>query len=275
MPAAPAEPPAHTACLPMYDPPHLRAANDALWDAIARRLAAAGVGGVPGRLSRGDDLDALWTDQTLLLGQTCGYPLMTRLGRAVRVVATPIYDAPGCDGPTHCSRITVRADSRFGTLADLRGTVCAINEPTSNTGMNLLRAALAPVAGGRPMFRAVRITGSHAASVKAVATGEADVAAADCVTWALLADAEPDLVPRLRCLAETPASPALPFITAAGTDDATRSLLYRALADALADPALAPVRQALRLKGAAPPADYGRVLELERQAAALGYPTLA
>lgn len=275
MPTAQAEPAARTACLPMYDPPHLAAANDALWAAIARRLAAAGIRRVPEHLSRGDDLDALWTDRNLLLGQTCGYPLTTRLGGRVRVVATPIHDAPGCDGPTHCSRITVRADSRFAALADLRGTVCAINEPTSNTGMNLLRAALAPIAGGRPMFREIRITGSHAASLRAVAAGEADVAAADCMTWALLADAEPALAQRLRCLAETPASPALPFITAAGTDDATCAALYGALAEALADPDLAPVRRALRLEGVAPPADYARVLDLERQAAALGYPALA
>ena len=50
--------------------------------------------------------------------------------------------------------------------------------------MNLFRAAIAPLAGGRPFFSEVIVTGSHAASLEAVADGNAPgLAAIDCVTF--------------------------------------------------------------------------------------------
>src|ERR1700748_3762494 len=95
------------AALPMYDPPELHHANDALWAAIAHRLAARGLAAVPERLTRTDDLPALWRGEGALLGQTCGYPLMTDLAGQVTVVATPVYRAEGCEGPLHRSAIVV------------------------------------------------------------------------------------------------------------------------------------------------------------------------
>src|SRR5208337_3099340 len=61
------------AALPMYDFPEIAAANDALWAAIAAGLKARGVG-APARLTRGEDIAALWRDPGLVFGQTCGYP---------------------------------------------------------------------------------------------------------------------------------------------------------------------------------------------------------
>ncbi|MGC1302597.1 MAG: hypothetical protein WA840_09505, partial [Caulobacteraceae bacterium] len=60
------------AALPMYDLPEVQAANDALWAALRDRLDDAGVEHVPRALTRGADLDALWTRPNLLLAQTCG-----------------------------------------------------------------------------------------------------------------------------------------------------------------------------------------------------------
>ena len=91
--------------LPMYDFGRLAAANDALWQAIAARLTAAGLGAVPAQLDRSLPLDRLWQDPRLLLAQTCGYPLMTSLLGRVRLVATPRYRAFGCDGSAHGSAL--------------------------------------------------------------------------------------------------------------------------------------------------------------------------
>ena len=114
------------ASLAMYDWPELQAANDALWSAIAGRLAEQGLA-VPERLTRGVDLDAVWTSPALLLGQTCGYPLMTALGRRVQLVATPRYKARGCEGPFRRSAMVVRARTPIRSLAQLRGRRCALN----------------------------------------------------------------------------------------------------------------------------------------------------
>jgi ABC-type phosphate/phosphonate transport system substrate-binding protein len=253
----------------MYDFDTVRWATDALWTAIAERIPPA-----PAALTRDRPAETMWTDPDLLLAQTCGYPLVTALAGKVRVVATPCYDAPGCEGPLNRSAIVVRRDDPAGTLSDLRGRRAAVNAVTSNSGMNLLRREVADLAGGRPFFGKTLITGSHAASADAAASGEADVAAIDPVTWTQLAAAAPDTFRALRVLAWTRPTPGLPLITAMQTTETRLGDIRRALDGAAADPALADVRTALRLKGFAAPHAYDAILEIEREAAGLGYPTL-
>ncbi|HTJ90442.1 MAG TPA: PhnD/SsuA/transferrin family substrate-binding protein [Acidocella sp.] len=83
-------------------------------------------------------------------------------------------------------------------LTELRGGICAINAIDSHSGMNVLRAELASCSPPTPFFAEVRVTGGHAASLAAIQKGEADVAAIDCVTFALLARWRPDAVSGLR-----------------------------------------------------------------------------
>ncbi len=260
----------------MYDLPELRPATDALWTAIAARLLDRGVA-APDVLSRGTDLPAMWTDRLLLLGQTCGYPLMTSLAGKVALITTPAYLAEGCDGALYRSAVVVRETDSAASLADLRGRRCAINDAASNSGMNVLRAAIAPLATGAPRFFAETImTGSHAASVVAVAEGRADLAAIDCVTWAHLQRWRPETAGKLRVLDWTQPTPGLPLITATATSGATVRALAGALDDVAADPALAEQRAALLLGGfvRVAAAAYERIVELERGAVAAGYPVL-
>ncbi len=260
----------------MYDLPELRADTDALWAGIAARLRAHGVA-APAGLWRGGELAAVWTDPRLLLGQTCGYPLVTSLAGRVSVVATPCYLAQGCDGPLYRSAVVVRQADTSASLADLRGRRCALNDAASNSGTNVLRAAIAPLAAGAArFFSQVVVTGAHAASVAAVANGQADVAAVDCVTWAHLQRFRPETAGRLRVLAWTEATPGLPLVTASATSGATRAILGGALDEVSADPALAGTRAALLLGGFVQVAaeSYGRIAELERRAVLAGYPVL-
>lgn len=265
-----------TASLGMYDPPWLHAANDLLWAGIARRLSDAGVAGVPAGLDRSRPLDAIWRDPDLLLAQTCGLPLRTALRGRVRVVATPVYDAPLAHGGWNRAAIMVREDAAHAALADLRGSVAAVNSVESNSGMNLFRAALAPIAEGRPMFARVVETGAHLASLAAVAAGGADVASIDGVTLALAMRHRPDLVAGLRVLDVTPDTPGLPLVTRADAPDEWVALLRAALTDVLEDEALAEARQALLLTGldVLPEETYDRVIELEQAAVDAGYPAL-
>ncbi len=62
------------------------------------------------------------------------------------------------------------------SLEAFRRGVAAINGPDSNSGMNLFRATIARIAGGRPFFGAVLTTRLHRASLEAVADGRADLA---------------------------------------------------------------------------------------------------
>ncbi len=259
--------------LPMYDLPELEADTRALWSGIAARLRQAGIA-APDELLRPADPRSHWLDPDLLLSQSCGYPLLSLPAR-VRVVATPAYRAEGCDGGWYRSALIVRHEHPAMRLADLRGGVCALNDRDSNSGMNLLRAAIAPLAAGQRFFRACRETGSHVASIAAIAAGRADLAAIDCVTLALLQRYQPACLSGTRLLGWTASSPGLPFVSAG--DDATIDALRGALAEVGADPALRPVRDRLLIDGFVilPEGAYQRIADLERQAILSGYPELA
>jgi ABC-type phosphate/phosphonate transport system substrate-binding protein len=264
------------ATLGMYDYPWTAQANDALWAAVAKVLGPdVAAGQVP--LDRDRPLRELWLDPALRLGQTCGYPLMTELAGKVRLVATPRYGLPGCDGAWHRSLIVVQGDDESVNITEFRGRRVAINGRDSNTGMNLLRATVAPVAGGARFFGTVIETGSHLASLAAVREGRADIAAIDCVTHGLTARHRPDLLEGTRELGETPGTPALPFITRLDASDTEVEALQHALRTVLAAPENESMRWALGLDGIEilPLEVYGIVLDLQREAIRLGYPEIA
>ncbi len=265
-----------SASLGMYDMPWLQAANDALWAGLAARLRAASVVSVPEALDRTRPLAKIWHDPTLLFAQTCGYPLVTELRDVVTPIAAPVYCWPGCVGATHCSVIIVPTASSFEALSDLRGRRAAINGRDSNSGMNLLRHAVAPLADDGRFFGEVVITGSHLGSLNHVARGKADVAAIDCVTFGLVERHRPELVNGVRVICETAKSPALPFVTRASASAEEIAMLLSALRETVADPQLAAAVEALGLKGVEPVRlnDYAVVQGYEREAIAVGYQVL-
>jgi ABC-type phosphate/phosphonate transport system substrate-binding protein len=77
--------------------------------------------------------------------------------------------------------------------------------------------AVADISGQRVFFGGVKETGSHANSIRAVASETADIAAIDCVTWRL-ADAHQAEAKNLRVLTKTAPAPGLPYIAALGFD---------------------------------------------------------
>ena len=206
----------------------------------------------PRSSTRGGDLAAHWRRPGLVFGQTCGYPYVTGLKDAV--------DADR-DARIRISRLRRRFASklhrsaapatRAARLSEFRGATAALNAWDSNTGMNLFRAAIAPVAGGAPFFRAIVVTGSHEASMAAVAEGRADLASIDCVSFALLERGRPDLIERVAVVAESRAlaEPAV-HRERASLGRSTIAAVREALFAALADPDLAESARTLGLKGA-------------------------
>ena len=263
------------ASLGMYDYPFVADANRRLWSAIADYLRAAGIE-APAALDPADPRE-IWSDPRLLFGQTCGYPFIKALRGRVSLIATPIYSFDGCDGPNYCSFIVASAKNRGRSLAGFAGTRAALNARDSNSGMNLFRAVLAPIARGRPIFSEVVVTGSHAASLAAVAEGAAEIAAIDCVSYALLRRERPDLFEDIAVIEHTPSTPGLPFVINSELGKSLAAAVRVALFAALNDPGLVDARAALGLKGAAilGEAEYQRIAEIERGALALAYPALA
>lgn len=262
------------ASLGMYDFPDLRSATDAFWAGLARAFRNEGLDGVPDRLLRGAEADGLCERPALLFCQTCGYPLTHTLAGKVQPVATPVYDAAGCEGPTYRSVFVIRRDDPATGMADLRDRGAAINYRGSQSGWNVLRHAVAGLAEGRDFFGAVLESGSHLGSMQMVSDGQVDIAAIDCVSFALLGDADSPLRDSLRVLATSPAVPSLPYVTAAATSPEDLTRLRAGLQAALADPTLAEARAALRLSGAEPleVEAYAPILAMEQEAIDRGYP---
>ncbi|MEG3124081.1 phosphate/phosphite/phosphonate ABC transporter substrate-binding protein [Sphingomonas sp. GB1N7] len=263
------------ASLGMYDHPEQKAANDRLWAGIARRLDAHGIA-APATLDRSRSVEAIWRDPNLLFGQVCGYPLVSDPDLSLRIIGVPIYNVPDCAAGQHVSYIVTRHEDPGTALSDYRGRRAAINARHSNTGHNLFRAAIAPLAHDGRFFDSVVETGSHRVSVDAVARGAADVAAIDAVTYAALRRFEPEAVAGLRILDVTAPSPTLPFVTARSTSIETVAALRIALADIIADPALAEARDVVFLTDIVPGGvdRYAPVRDHETAAIAAGYPTL-
>ncbi|CAH0141047.1 phosphate/phosphite/phosphonate ABC transporter substrate-binding protein [Roseomonas sp. CECT 9278] len=270
-----------SASLPMYNLPPMRPVNAAFWDALAALLRDRGIHDLPATLAfeRPAVPDAIGPE--VLFTQTCGYPLGTIYRGQHALLGVPDYreaDGPATSAPgTHRGLFVVRADDPAQRIEDLRGRVFACNSRHSNTGMNLPRRTLAPLAGGQPFFARVAITGTHPASMALVQSGGADAASIDSLTYAFHADHQPEAVAGLRILAATVPSPAIPFVTSAATDSATQAALRDALAAFGQAPAHAALRQALRLRAILPPdaADYAVLARYEAEASALGYPDLA
>ncbi len=238
------------ASLPMYGEQELHPAIEQWWAGIARHLRDRGIESVPDALTWPDDLYALWRSPDLLFGQTCGHPLVHTLSRSLTIVATPHYDAPGCDGPHYRSLILVREDTAARSVGELREKSLAVSSTDSYSGYHVWRRILSGSRGATDMFGAIVLTGSHRASIRSVREGQAEVCAVDCVTHALLSDRMPDELAGTRILDRSPPAPALPFITGAATTQDELVQLRDGLFAALDDPSLAKARAALRLAGA-------------------------
>ncbi|MYD99757.1 MAG: PhnD/SsuA/transferrin family substrate-binding protein [Alphaproteobacteria bacterium] len=250
--------PLRQAGLPMYGEVEFRPAVQRWWSGLAGHLRASGVSGVPDLLTWPEDRYRQWRDPGLLLGQTCGYPLVNGLAPDVKLVATPHYGAPGCDGPRYAAHVLVREDDRARNVGDLRGARLAVNGEDSYSGYHVWRRILPAGEDARSFFAEIAAPGSHRASIGSVLAGEADACAVDCVTHALLSDWLGGELRGTRILATSPTAPGLPYVTGAATPDAEVRKLRDGLFAALADPALERARKALRLAGASvlDPEDY-------------------
>ncbi|MEM8729112.1 MAG: PhnD/SsuA/transferrin family substrate-binding protein [Pseudomonadota bacterium] len=231
------------AYLGFYDMAPVQAANDLYWSKIRDALGAG-----PAHLERPDDLWPIWTAPDLVLAQTCSLPYRARLHGQVRLVGTPDFGLPDCPPGRYRSVIVMRNEGHW--RSDLR---LAVNDPLSQSGW----AALQTVLSERGLQTGpVTLTGSHAASLQAVAEGAADLAGIDLLSWLMFEDL--NLTPRgLREVDLSPITLGPPYITSASQDPAPLADAVRQAITALPD----ETRRALHLKGFVRPDEDAYVAE--------------
>lgn len=265
--------------LPMYN---VTQGLDARWKALLNRaVALLKADGFTDSVTVLDDpgerLTDLWQRPELLLSQTCGYPLMTTLPPSLQLVGAPVFDVAGCDGASYQSVIVVSAAAyRDGAraLSSCRGLRAAHNSADSHSGYNTFRDAIAPLADGHAYFASVIETGSHFASLQALADERADIAAIDCVTLAFVEDAFPSLVGKWHRIGTTASAPSLPFIASAHVDAALMRALRSALARAISEDVAAGGALGLRHIAPISREAYQAILAAQNRAVTAGYPLL-
>ncbi len=183
------------AALPMHDWPGVRASTDALWAAIRDHFRMAGVD-APDTLAR-PFAESDWLRPDLVLAQTCAMPFRLWLHDKVTLLGSPDYGLEDCPPGYYRSHIVAREGGAIGGTA-------AVNALHSQSGY----AALAKHAG---YPRRLILTGSHRASILAVASGIADYASIDAVTWRHAAREMPE-IGDLQIVAHTEPTPGLPLI---------------------------------------------------------------
>lgn len=223
------------ASLAMYPFSQLRSTYDELWDNVRARLSFAAPS-----LDWDIEPDVACRRVDLVLGQTCGWPLVKHLAETVRVVGTFDCDVPDAVDGTYCSLLVSSVDDLLPNIlrrADLR---VAANSADSLSGWISLQSVAA--SHGAAMNE-VEWTGSHAASIEALRDGRCHLAAIDAVSWAHLRG------PGLSVVGSGPRIPCLPLVTAASSTDVVLGELRAALRSAVNDPALATARDALKIRG--------------------------
>ena len=213
--------------LMMYRRPELNEAHAQLWRFIHARLSDLGIAS-PEILSQDAEEFFVWKHPDLVLSQTCGMPYRMWLHDKVQLVGTPDYGLPDCPAGYYRSAIVVRADDPRTQVSTFKDATFAYNQTFSQSGY------AAPFWYVKPhgfWFENRLQTAQHLASARAVATGHADIASLDAVTWRNIEKYEP-FATDLRVLEWTKPTPGLPLITALGQN---AELIFQAVLGAIGD----------------------------------------
>ncbi|MBC7738061.1 MAG: PhnD/SsuA/transferrin family substrate-binding protein [Candidatus Saccharibacteria bacterium] len=229
------------ASLAMYDRTEVQPSNDRLWALIRNGIRAVGLK-APETLTRGPAAYwPAWQSPDLILSQTCGFPYRARLHSHVTLIGTPDYGLEGCPPGYYRSIFVARQTDPRQTLAEFDNAALAFSEDLSQSGwaapQNHARSLGLTL---RPMLR----SGSHIMAARAVAEGQADIAAIDALTWSMIQEWEP-YAGALKPIAATDPTPGLPYAAAPGADAAR---LFPIVAEAIANLPLQD-RRILRLNG--------------------------
>ncbi|CFR05560.1 ABC-type phosphate/phosphonate transport system%2Cperiplasmic component [Yersinia frederiksenii] len=246
------------------------------WQLLSRQLHCYGVVGICEQLVWPSNLLQHWRDPNLLLSQTCGFPLVTLLEQQVQLVGVFSYQSPYCSGEYYRSLVVVREDEEGQKLADFRGRRVAYNSIDSQSGYNALRALIAPLAVNGRFFSYGIASGGHYRSIDMIKQHQADIAAIDCVSFALLQRANPSAVAGLKIIAQTEAAPGLPLITSLSTSEEQLLLIRQAISATVNSPVAIAAKNPLLITGFSvlPWSAYDVIKRMQTKAFALGVTTL-
>ena len=236
----------------MYPFPHLREHQARLWAAVRAHLAEA-----PDELDVDTELHAVWHRPDLLVGQTCGWPLVTELDGEVEVIGTFDVNVPFASNGRYRSVLVANKPIGLQEWQRNPGTIVARNNADSLSGW----VSLCNVWGSVPDD--VVETGAHLESMRTVARGDANVAIIDAVSYEFITEMEPFTSALVHVIGHGPVIPCVPLVMSVELAH-RRDEVRAAFAAAVVDPAVANACARLRIRGFVPfdRADYEYVRDL-------------
>ena len=203
--------------------PELRSAWLKLFSVFIRQAFSSGISAqaLPQSIAQGIRFDTekkAYLSPDMLLGHVCGYPYLQSWWRTHEPVCVAEFDLPGTRGQMYSSWLVCSKDHPARNLADFAGGVAAFNDLNSNSGMNVLRYAVSTTGKGKEFFFRGVESGSHLDSMRLVASGEADLAAVDAISYHHAIRLEPILENALRIVSQSVSTPGLPFIMHRGAN---------------------------------------------------------
>jgi len=214
------------ACLDMYNWPESRDAFDRLWQDCRDGLRESRFDAPQDLSHDGEDLAAAAQDGRLILGQVCGITF----ARANH--SQPIYKPLGAligadgNGPSGYYTSVVIARDEAASIQGLWNKRFAVNGWTSYSGWYGLRHHLITLGLSIDLPLTV-ISGGHRTSVEMVASGDADWAAIDSISWGMLKRVAPALTASVHVIDQTMAVPGLPLVTSYHTPDNVAAFLQQ------------------------------------------------
>ncbi|MYF84309.1 MAG: PhnD/SsuA/transferrin family substrate-binding protein [Acidimicrobiia bacterium] len=197
-------------------------------DLVEYLAEATGVEVVIDQTAGRTTIEALRHAPTLDLVWMCGYPTVSLIsaGRMSHaIVGAPVFAGHG--GPIYHAVIVTRESGPLSLGAALE-TRLAVNEVESWSGFLGLQAHVERAFPGR-WFADQAVTGSHRASLAALADGTCDVASVDVTVWEHALAERPEEVAGLRVIDRTVDWPAPPFSLNSKLKPGTRRSFTEAL----------------------------------------------
>ncbi len=148
----------------------------------------------------------------------------------VELLPAPVFAEPRNEGrPVYFCDVIVAATSPAHSVADLEGATWAYNDTESLSGYWSMLAVLDETDLGREFLGEARQSGSHLASIQAVASDVVATAVIDGNVWPTVA---PELRHRIRTIATVGPFPAQPIVVRTSLTEGVRTALATALLEA-------------------------------------------
>lgn len=228
---------------------HTAAAFTAFWGAVRHYLARHDIRCDAALYRPSQTAQSLADTATLGLGQLCGVNF-ARIGAGrLSYLASYILDDETVPAGMYNSVILTRQPKSLAEILAAPQTLsAAISEPDSFSGRFALYSIFSPEFTA-PHFTAEIYTGTHLATVRAIAGGTAEIGAVDCLSWHIIKRAYPDIASAIHIAGRSAALPGPPLVCSASIRPLIKPHLLEAMLAAFEEGDISEQMRTIGIKG--------------------------